>query len=389
MNANRVIELYESLRKQTATSLEKAEFDKLLQNNEAEKVLNDFLDKGWDEISVDEVRSVFIQNYEPLFEYIVAQPQGALTKRLWPRIAVAASIIFILGFSAYFISRQIKSVSQYEYTTIKPGSEKAILTLSDGRKVMLNDAKNGFVASQSGMTVSVNSKGLLNYLSGGQSASKDQSGEIAYNTFTTPRGGTYQILLPDGSHVWLNAATSLKYPVSFDGVKERKVELSGEAYFEVAHNANQPFKVVSNGQTVQVLGTHFDISAYPDESINKTTLLEGSVKISHQRASELLVPGQQAQLAQNSLKVVNNIDLESVVAWKNGYFKFNENLESIMSKIARWYNAEIIYEYKPDQNTTFSGELPRNRDLADLLKIIEFNGDVHFKTEGRRIIVTK
>ena len=388
MNYNRVIELYERLRSQTATLAEKAEFDTLLKDEAAEQAFKNFLDKGWDDISAKDQEAVIINNYEPVFEHIISQPQyKPSASKWWPRIAVAASTILILGFGAYFIGRHSRPIRQGNYTMVKPGGERAILTLSDGSKVVLDSSKKGFVASQSGTSISVSSKGQLDYTAD-KSASR-RGGIETYNIFTTPVGGTYQVQLPDGSHVWLNASSSLKYPVSFNGAAERKVELSGEAYFEVAHNAKKPFKVISKGQTVQVLGTHFNIMTYADERISKTTLLEGSVKISGQHASQMLVPGQQAQLDQNSLKVVNNIDLEDVVAWKDGYFKFNENLEGIMNKIARWYNAEIIYEYKPDQKTTFSGELPRNRDIADLLKIIEFNGDVHFKLEGRRIIVTK
>lgn len=167
------------------------------------------------------------------------------------------------------------------------------------------------------------------------------------------------------------------------------MQLKGEAYFEVAHNKNMPFKVQSHGQTVEVLGTHFDIMAYDDEKLIKTTLLEGSVKVSDHGKNRLLTPGEQAQVGERGIKITRDVDLEDVIAWKNGYFKFNENLEAIMNKIARWYDVKIVYESKPDPSYLFEGDLSRERDLSEILKIMEYTGKVHFAIDGRRIIVKK
>ena len=150
-----------------------------------------------------------------------------------------------------------------------------------------------------------------------------------------------------------------------------------------------PFRVISQGQMVEVLGTHFDVMAYADEKMMKTTLLEGSVKVSDHEQTIRLTPGQQAQVSQSSISVIGNVDLEEVTAWKNGYFKFNENIESIMSKVSRWYNIDVVYQVKPDPQLTFSGKISRARNLSAILKMLEFNGDIHFKTEGRRVTVTK
>jgi ferric-dicitrate binding protein FerR (iron transport regulator) len=208
-----------------------------------------------------------------------------------------------------------------------------------------------------------------------------------YNTIATPRGGQYQVVLADGSSVWLNAASSLRFPTNFVG-KERRVEVKGEAYFEVAKNKAMPFVVVANGAEVQVLGTHFNVKAYDDEAVLRTTLLEGSVKFVSGSNTVTLKPGQQSRLKENGgVDVVNEIDVDKVVAWKNGYFDFDgESLETITKQLARWYDVEVVGTARiADQ---FYAEIPRSTKLSDVLHALELTGKVHFQIDGKKVTVT-
>ncbi|SHF67436.1 FecR family protein [Pedobacter caeni] len=306
--------------------------------------------------------------------------------RLWPRIAAVASIVLCLAIGWWFFNN--KSVvnpasGKGEVAKILPGGNKAMLTLADGSEISLNDVANGTLASQPGMTITKNKDGQLEY----HIAPGAGSGKESFNTISTPAGGQYQVILPDGTRVWLNAGSSLKYPTTFAG-QERKVSLEGEGYFEVAHDQNKPFKVESNDQTVEVLGTHFNISAYDDDKEVKTTLLKGKVRVKTEKtgSSEILKPGEQAVLVNHSLKVAE-VMTEDVVAWKNNSFVFNnEKLGSIMRKIARWYDVEVICP--PDlAEMVFAGSGSRNRSIQQTLRIMELTESVHFKIEGRRITV--
>lgn len=304
------------------------------------------------------------------------------------KIAIAAILLVIAGGSIilYQQEKKLKFDKQVIADKIAPGSNKAILTLSNGQKIALDDSKNGQLAIQSGIRISKTANGQLIYeLSKGNSTS---SRNETFNTIEVPVGGQWQAILSDGSHVWLNAQSSITFPTLFIG-KERKVDIKGEAYFEVAHNKAMPFKVSSLGQTIEVLGTHFNVMAYPGERLIKTTLLQGSVKISGKGREQILRPGEQALASADNLKISSDIDIEDVVAWKDGYFKFNENLKNTMTKIARWYNVEVVYEDEPDNSLLFGGEVSRTRDIKDVLDIIEYTGKAHFKIEGRRIIVKK
>jgi len=301
--------------------------------------------------------------------------------------AFAASLLFAIGVGLYFKlgEQSTDKKRMVAVNDIAPGNNKATLTLANGNKISLTNLSNGEIASQSGIRISKTDNGQLVYES---VANAEASGKAEFNTIEVPAGGQWQVILPDRSRVWLNAMSTITYPLHFTG-NERNVKISGEAYFEVAHNAKMPFKVQSKQQTVEVLGTHFNITAYADEQLIKTTLMEGSVKVYEGKCSKLLVPGEQAQVSAGMITVTKDIDVEDVLAWKNGYFKFDENLESIMSKVARWYNVEIVYEFKPDPGIVYAGKVSRVKNISSLLKIIEFDGDVHFKIDGRRVIVMK
>lgn len=321
--------------------------------------------------------------------------QGNLKKtrtiQFWPKIAIAASILIIVSLGGYFyINKQPDKLhAEIAYANdIAPGKNGATLTLANGQKILIKDALNGNIASQSGVKISKTADGQIFYTIT-QSETDGAEQEIQYNTLSTTRGEQAQVRLPDGTVVFLNAESSLKYPTRFAKSDKRLVSLSGEGYFEVAKDKAHPFVVQSAHQKVQVIGTHFNIMAYKEDKTIKTTLLEGAVKVNTRSNSKTLVPGQQASVDPDHISVIDHVDLEDVVAWKNGYFKFNENLEGIMNKIARWYNVEIVYEMKPAQDVVFGGEISRSKNLSTILKIMELEGNVHFRIEGRRVFVMR
>lgn len=306
----------------------------------------------------------------------------------WKYASIAAAILLISTIGIYFYrsgQQQLKPFSKNPtmVTDIAPGGNKAILTLADGSKISLTDAKAGKVASQFGLSIHKTNTGDLVYTHTGLVNEKP-----AYNSVETPKGGQYQVGLPDGTKVWLNAASSLRYPLAFQG-NERKVELTGEAYFEVAKDKSKPFKVYTDRQVVEVLGTHFDVNAYSDESFTRTSLVEGSVSVSSLKsgAKVKIIPGQQSIVSSNI--TVKNIDVDEAVAWKNGYFMFDEEpLESILRKVSRWYDVDIQYQnIELGRKLYFSGTLSRYSNVSKVLKKLELTESVHFKIEGRKIIV--
>jgi len=306
-------------------------------------------------------------------------------------VAAAAIITAMFGIGIYFYfnhtaQKLLANTSDWNQikNDIAPGGNKAILTLADGSTIALDSAHNGTLSKQGNTKVVKLANGQLAYNLFNQN--KDT---LVYNTITTPKTGQYKLVLSDGSKVWLNASSSLRFPANFMG-NERKVTLTGEAYFEVVHNAAQPFKIAVAGKgEVEVLGTHFNINAYSDEASIKTTLLEGKVKETSflSNNSVLLMPGQQASLNANGEIAINkNIDEEEVMAWKNGLFNFNSmELPAIMRQISRWYDVEVIYEGKISKET-YSGIISRNSNISEVLKIIEAVG-VKYKCDGKQIIV--
>ncbi|MBB6274260.1 ferric-dicitrate binding protein FerR (iron transport regulator) [Pedobacter cryoconitis] len=307
----------------------------------------------------------------------------------------AAAAILIISTGLYFGTSSIHTGRQnqpadFTKTDIRPGGNKALLTLADGTKIVLDDASNGEIAQQAGCLITKTSTGQLVYTVQPASAGADLKAQTALNSIETPRGGQYQVNLPDGTKVWLNAASSLSFPARFSGT-QRQVTLKGEAYFEVAKNKNMPFIVNSSKQKIEVLGTHFNISAYADESHAKTTLAEGSVKVSltaHSQEQQILKPGQQA-ITSNHIQVVP-VDIEEALAWKDGLFMFNdEGLENIMKKVERWYDVKVDFQENDLREKHFSGTVSRFGKVSQILKTLELTGSVHFKIEGRKIIVVK
>lgn len=316
------------------------------------------------------------------------QPKPPATYHLWTRLIVAASIVVLIGTGIFFYKQKqsIDNQNQISVNNIQPGGNKAFLTLANGQKISLTDATNGNIAEQAGVVITKTADGQLVYevLQANDNANSDE-----YNTIETPSGGQYQVRLPDGTAVWLNAASSLKYPASFASKKERHVQLSGEAYFEVAKDNARPFIVVSHGQQVEVLGTHFNINAYDDESSIKTTLLEGSVKVGSltEQNTRVIKPGEQAINMAGKMQVAQ-VNTNYAVAWKDGYFRFNDKtLEMGLREIARWYNVEVIFKEENLKNEPLAGRISKYDNIQQVLKKMELAGIVNFTVRGRQIIV--
>ncbi len=310
------------------------------------------------------------------------------------RWLVAASVLVFLGSGLmYFViehqRRLQNNIALTNKKDISPGGNKAILTLADGSKISLTDARNGQIAKQSGIQITKTADGQLKYLIKGMDTDGGNvNAALAYNTIETPKGGQYQVALPDGSKVWLNAMSSIKFPVSFSSQKERRIELNGEAYFEVAHNKDLPFRVVTAKQTVEVLGTHFNVNAYSDERNTKTTLLQGSVKVTFGNNTAILKPGQQAELDADIN--ISEADTEAAVAWKNGYFRFSDQkLEDIMRVMARWYDVKVVFTDESIKNETFGALSTRFTNISTLLNIMEQTGDAKFSIEGSTISISR
>ncbi|GAA4332355.1 FecR family protein [Flaviaesturariibacter amylovorans] len=319
--------------------------------------------------------------------------RAGASRRLWVRRSVAAAVILLLASGAWmWLARNPRPATatgegpEAMVADQRPGGSKARLTLDDGRTIVLDSLANGVVAKQAGATILKTGAGQLAYDPG-----DDGTGDVVYNTLSIPFGGQYQLVLPDGTKTWLNSGSSIRYPTAFRGAV-RKIELTGEAYFEVVKNASKPFIVdVARKAEVEVLGTHFNINAYADEPAIATTLLEGSVRVtgSAARDSRRLEPGQQARIdLQGRLSVNRQADLNQVMAWKNGIFNFeNADLPAVLRQLARWYDIEIVYEAGVPRRE-FGGKIQRDLNLSQILRILEKN-NVHYRTEGRRLIIMK
>ena len=325
------------------------------------------------------------------------------TRRRWIRIAAAAivtGIVFLGG--GYLLLSRITSPGAPQSAgsflrlpkDITPGGNKAVLTLANGDRISLDSAQNGVIAQQGSAKVIKSDSGQLSYTASGSNGLTVPSGgnrgsqAISYNTVSTPRAAQYQLTLSDGTRVWLNAASSLRFPAVF-GDKERTVELMGEGYFEVAQDEARPFRVSVDGIRVDVLGTHFDVMAYADEAAIETTLLEGSVKVSAGSKTCQLQPGKQADLNRknDSLSVAVG-NAKKAIAWKNGFFYFDKSgVREILRQVSRWYDLDIVYDAAPS-DMLFSGKIERNLPLSAISILLE-GGQIHFRIEGKKLIVTQ
>ncbi|HEY4338273.1 MAG TPA: FecR domain-containing protein [Puia sp.] len=347
----------------------------------------------WDIVDARVKQDGFWSESEAISAPVLTGPQPAV-RRLWPRFVMAASVLLILAGGAWWglhrnpVAPAIVAAHPPKPADVAPGGNRATLTLADGRQINLDSSAIGVLASQGNMQVSKLSDGQLAY----HKASEEKPQSPAYNVLSTPRAGQFSLTLPDGSRVWLNNASSLRYPIAFTGA-HREVELSGEAYFEVAKDATRPFFVHTTGgpagpATIEVLGTAFNIMAYNDESSERATLVDGSIRYIHAGNSTLLKPEEQSVLdADGSLKTLQHVDVDEITAWKNGYFHFDHaSLETTMRQIARWYDISVEYQgtIPPQQ---FVGKIQRNMPLSNLLKGLS-GEHIHFSVEDRKVVVT-
>ncbi|HCL04873.1 MAG TPA: iron dicitrate transport regulator FecR [Chitinophagaceae bacterium] len=326
-------------------------------------------------------------------------PVAGKASRKWYKPAVAALIFILLSGTIYYFIQPENTTAQQPLVLsapvpagdVAPGGNKAMLTLDDGSVIVLDSANNGILGEQGDVEVKKLDNGLVAYQTNKDGSVAEE--KIFYNTISTPRGGEYQVTLSDGSKVWLNAASSIRFPTVFRG-NDRKVQITGEVYFEVAHNDAKPFKVSAGKSAIEVLGTHFNVNAYDDEVQVRASLLEGSIKVfaadeADQQQVKILRPGQQARMSKSGrINVVNNMDTEEVMAWKNGLFVFKStDLRSIMRQIARWYDVDI--EYKGSVGMQFTGQITRNNNVSKVLEMLELTEEVKFKVEGKHVIVSR
>jgi len=314
---------------------------------------------------------------------------------MFTKLGIAASLLVVMGLAVFLTKNSGEAQNHFVIAKgkdIAPGKNIALLTLSNGRKIDLTQMVNGQMLKEDGLEIIKTADGQLIY-----KVASDSKGHSGFNTVSTPAGGQYTIILPDGSTVWLNAGSSLTYPTKFAS-NERNVTLTGEGYFEIKHiegkNGRLPFSVsvkknADEYEKVQVLGTHFNINAYLDEPAIKTTLLQGSVRVDGVKGqTALMKPGQQAEVYKGKIQL-RNADTEEAVAWKNGEFIFREDLQSAMRKIARWYDVEVVYDESAPKQLMLGGWMSRATNISEVLNHIQLTGKVHFKLEGRRITVFK
>jgi len=344
-----------------------------------------------EQVPNEELQFLEDQNFKAIQNKIAADKKSTLIS-FYKYISIAAALILVCG--SIFFLRDQKMISGSSTTKAKvenldvlPGSDKAILTLANGKKVVLDANTAINISNTNGISISKTEDGKLVYTVLNRESFDKSS--VSFNTIETPNGGQYQVVLPDGTKVWLNAASSLRYPEVFVG-NERSVQLTGEAYFEVAKNKMKPFHVKSKNQDVEVLGTHFNINSYMDDKTIKTTLLEGSIKISNQKFNKILTPGEQAiaGIAENAfIHVSNDVDLDDQVAWKNGLFRFNDSeLRDVLIQLERWYDVKIDYSSLP--NKRYNGMVPRKSKLSQVLAMLEKTGNIKFQlTDGKRLKV--
>ncbi|MBB5437860.1 hypothetical protein HDC92_001534 [Pedobacter sp. AK017] len=355
----------------TATEAELEVIDELVRTGELDDMLMVHMLENW-------------QAEEAVFESEITVPERKI--KLWPRIVAVAAAAVAIVFGIWFYNTHPVFNHNADITgknDIAPGKIGATLTLANGRRIRLSNVGNGKLAREAGVTITKSGDGQLVYEIKGSLAEPDKM-----NTLSTTKGETYKVRLPDGSLVYLNAASSLTYSATLNQHGVRRVKLEGEGYFEISKDKAHPFVVESRGQEVEVLGTHFNVNAYADEPTIATTLLEGSVKVSAENKNQIIKPGEQAVNNGNSIQV-SKADIESVIDWKAGDFSMNRvNFKTVMRKIARWYDVEVIYAPLFPEDIESGGWVSRNNKLSVVLKLIESSGQVHFKVEGKKIYVS-
>ncbi len=391
---------------QTATEEEKTELMLRVNEEGNAKEVKVLLDKAWKEAGLSEQAFTDEQSKTMLLKVMKdgkrnGSKRSGIMRFNWIRVAAAAGLILI-AVAGYLWLGSVDGGKKVAANNgpmqanqdVAPGGNKATLSLTNGKVIVLDSTDNGVLTQQGNINIVKVKSGLLTYNRQQVKPDKREAPkQINQNTLRTPRGGQYQLILPDGSKVWLNAASSITFPTAFTG-EERRVEVTGEAYFEVKTDVRHPFIVslpfsIPGGDhaEVRVLGTDFNINAYPDKQAVKATLVEGAVRIVVKGNSKMLKPGQQAAIERNSNSIyLSEANIEEAIAWKNGLFYFNgEDMETIMQKISRWYNVEVTYQHTvPDGH--YSGVISRNTNLSEVLEILKLSG-VKFKIQGRQLVV--
>jgi ferric-dicitrate binding protein FerR (iron transport regulator) len=390
MNDERLQYLFERCRAGTCSPEERKELALLCLLPENLQALEKIMETTWEQTPIENDMparegNLVLQN--------ILHPSAAelppVKKIGWQRWVAAASVILVAGLSSYFLLFHKKETPEEVAKTVvsnditPPSTNKAVIMLADGSELYLDSAGSGQLAMQENVKLVKLANGQILYKTeGGKAATK-----LQYNTLYNPRGSkVVDIKLADDSHVWLNAGSSIRYPVAFTG-NERKISITGEAYFEVAHNAAMPFKVISGTTEVTVLGTHFNVNAYTDEANTKVTLLEGAVKVNSPGTAKVLRPGEQAQIT-DKIVVADNVDLEEVMAWRTGKFIFGAkaDIETIMRQVSRWYDVDIAYQGKVTSH--FGGTISRQVNISEVIKILEATGNVKCTVQGKKVIIT-
>ncbi|MDR6781542.1 transmembrane sensor [Pedobacter africanus] len=385
MNKERISYLCKQYLSDKASAEELHELESVFRNDDLDEEVKAVLSEVYADFPKENYADLDQEIADQLFEKISINTRQTTTVRIWPRIWVAALALVILGAGLFYY--QVKTgkseLAQNQFKNdVAPGGNKAVLTLSDGKTINLEDAMNGEIGTEAGSVISKTADGQAVYKSG---VGVQGTANTVMNTMTTPAGGTYHLVLSDGTGVWLNAGSSITFPAAFSG-RTREVKIQGELYFEVAHNAAKPFRVISKGQSVQVLGTHFNVKAYDNESVLKTTLLEGTVMVVAGAQQSMLKPGQQSALNAGKLEVTN-VDVNEIIAWKDGYFDFTDaDIHTVMREFSRWYNVDISFASPPTKDT-FTGRLPRSWSLAKVMKMMRSSGSIQLTVEGRRVMV--
>lgn len=389
-----ILALIEKYQNGTASPEEKLQLDEWYHSFDGEEAAITVADSETDPASLlgEKIRARVLATIQQSDERSVVKP-----KPKWQIPAAAAIILVVLSLGVYFVSvpkihqKQTALIVQPKPANdVLPGGNKAMLTLADGSSIVLDSVSTGVISLQGGSRVQKLKNGLVAYTFQGNPVAQHTA--VVYNTISTPRGGQYQITLADGTMVWLNAASSIRFPVVFSG-SERMVEITGEAYFEVAKNKDMPFKVKAASAEIEVLGTHFNVNAYAEESAVKTTLLEGRVKIStpangNTHSPVFLSPGQQASMNKSGMiHVLDNADTEEALAWRNGRFFFKSaDINTIMRQIARWYDIDVVFTKNIDMH--FTGQLTRNVKASQVFEKLALTDEVHFKIEGKKVFVS-
>ncbi len=388
MDKQQIIVLHEKYLVGRLTEMELLEWQSILRDAQHEPLLKELMRGTWEELHFRTLTDVSANTATQMFNAIVAPAKVVKMYSplaLWKRIALTAAIVLIAFVtSLYFYNRQEKQVQPAYAADHAPGVNGATLTLAGGKQIDLNKANDGALAAEAGVTITKTADGQLVYSVNNSSA---QAGSM--NTLSTTLGQTYMVILPDQTKVWLNAASQLRYPASFNGLAKREVDLTGEAYFEVS-KTNIPFIVKTATQEIEVLGTHFNVNSYSTEEPVRTTLLEGSVKVTAKAASKetvTLKPGQEASLLASRLRV-KDVEATYAVAWKNGYFMFNsESLEEIMERLSRWYQVKVIFEDEQLKRQTFFGTVSRFENISKVLRMLEKTKEVAFEIEENQVKV--